>query len=241
MKKILLTICTLSICATMSSSFAQSFNDLNKRYKEIYRKSDDFDVEQREHAASEFLKEYKKLVKANPAEAVRFAKEIGTVEFAQSPDGEIAIVGLHDGGIGRSSFYYKFNFYKVNGQWKVIDESNDIQDGFVYGIHQVSANNGQIIYVVFQNESSGNNAYHRVYTIAVEKGQLNMNAKYIKTGSGMMNKIVYNLENADGPDGLDLEFDTTSNSILMPLIQKNGSISQKKIKYTFNGKFFEKK
>lgn len=119
---------------------------------------------------------------------------------------------------------------------------------YVYGLYQVNTVQGAPIYIVFEKFIlSSAMSVHTVRTITLEGFKLNDNATFIRTKTGMKNSISYEMDwsllvNSDHEfNGEDyLQFDENTKTILIPLITENGKLTSKKIKYIFNGEFFEK-
>ncbi|RYD96127.1 MAG: hypothetical protein EOP54_14480 [Sphingobacteriales bacterium] len=118
----------------------------------------------------------------------------------------------------------------------------------VYALYQVNTTKGKAIYLQFEYVQASSALYsYTVSTLSIEKGKLNRQAKYIKTRSGLQHSIHYGLDwseqvNRDRGE-LDirqgLSYDASLKQFSFPLIQLDGTISTKRIKYRFKGNYFE--
>ena len=109
--------------------------------------------------------------------------------------------------------------------------------------------NGKTYYVT-QNVAIGSSANY-VFTIkifAIDNGKLNDTAKLIMTKTGLHNELSYEVDwsetsnrestldrNVDSPS-----YDAKNNIISIPLIQEDGKVTTKRIRYKFNGQYFVK-
>jgi len=87
--------------------------------------------------------------------------------------------------------------------------------------------------------------YHSAKIFSIKGDNLNDNAKLIKTKSGIKSEVGYeiDLHHADISENLKKmypEYDTHNQIIILPLVDENGRVTEKKIKYKFNGSIFQK-
>jgi hypothetical protein len=80
---------------------------------------------------------------------------------------------------------------------------------------------------------------------AIEQGKLNINAKLIKTNTGLHNSLNVDSDlssgvNKDVDKQPELTFDPQTQTIQIPLIAANGKVTGKFITYKFTGQYFEK-
>ncbi len=103
-------------------------------------------------------------------------------------------------------------------------------------------------YYVTQSRSvlSSGLFYYNIKIFSIDGIKLNSNAKLIKTKTGVKNQLGYEADltaaaNRDGdvPE-FNIEYDTATKTISIPVIQENGKITTGKIKYQFKGTYFEK-
>jgi hypothetical protein len=84
--------------------------------------------------------------------------------------------------------------------------------------------------------------------ILIDSAALHDNAKLIKTRSGIRNELQYDIDfsssaNADNPlrrEEAWIRYDAKRKIIAIPVIDENGRLTAKKIRYHFTGKYFEK-
>ena len=89
---------------------------------------------------------------------------------------------------------------------------------------------------------------HVVKIFSVDDGMLNSDAELIKTRTGIRNELSYEVDfsasaNRGNPINREeawLQYDAKSHTISIPLIQENGRLTSKKIRYRFTGTYFEK-
>lgn len=93
--------------------------------------------------------------------------------------------------------------------------------------------------------------YRTIKIFSIENGKLNSNTKLIKTSGGIKNELGYELEftvssNRENPsvlsffNTLDIQYNSKNKIINIPLILDDSKITDKRIRYQFKGKYFEK-
>ena len=121
----------------------------------------------------------------------------------------------------------------------------------IYEINDIIKNNKH--YYVTSSISVGSSAayYYQVKVFSIDKEILNENTKLIKIKSGLKNTLGYDVDlssssnrnrndDVESSDFIKLIYDKKNKTILIPLINADGKITKNKIKYKFNGHFFEK-
>lgn len=180
--------------------------------------------------------------------------EYGGVQYQQSDDGNLIVLSWDDGRGGTMRYFDGVYAYKVGNTWKTEDrytqeEGEDIGGNTVYGVHQVVSEKKLPVYLVFELFIGGNAlSGHTVRSVTIEDGKLQANAQYLKTGSGMHNTISYEMDwstlsNDSNPiDRAEerLVFDAATSSFFIPVILKDGKLTDRKIQYQFNGAYFQK-
>jgi len=175
--------------------------------------------------------------------------------ISTSPDGLFRIYSWDDetGGTMR----YAENVFQfsdgqhVNSQklgFDVFDE-NDRDAGLFYDVLDEVVSGGKKYYVV-KGVFIGSSAVssHKIKIFSIDNGKLNDKAVLIKTKSGIRNELQYSVDfsasvnrNSDIPrETAWIEYDKATKTISIPLIAEDDKITTKKIRYRFNGTYFEK-
>ncbi len=175
------------------------------------------------------------------------------LNIISSEDGLFRIYNWNTFEGGTMQFYKNIFQYNIDG--KIYSKLNvkDLNDNGCnfYEVNDIIKNNKH--YYVTSSISVGSSAayYYKVKVFSIDKEILDENAKLIKTKSGLKNTLGYNIDlssssNRDRNDGIEssdfikLIYDKKNQTILIPLVNANGKITKNKIKYKFNGNFFEK-
>lgn len=150
----------------------------------------------------------------------------------------------------RNVFQYKSGNIVYSKTLRVIDSTDDeLNIGCNYfSINEVSAN-GVTYYVTASGAKAATLLY--LYTIkvfSIEGANLNDTVKLIMTKTGFHNALSYEVDwtllvnrNNNAPTETDRPiYDTESNILSFPLIQEDGKITAKRIRYRFNGRYFVK-
>jgi hypothetical protein len=169
-----------------------------------------------------------------------------------SADGQFRIYNWDNLNHGTMKDYKSVFQYKTNGKVYAKLNKPDAEMGeFFLEVNEVKTDAKH--YYITNSVKTGSNAayYYESKIFSIEKGKLNENRKLIKTKNGMQNCLKYEValgapSNSERTDGLDtkeymeLYYDKKNNTIVIPQINKDLKITKNKIKYKFNGKFFEK-
>jgi hypothetical protein len=170
-----------------------------------------------------------------------------------SEDGLFRIYTWNIFGGGTMQFYRNVFQYNIDGKvYSRLNKKGENDNGCsFYEINDVEINNKH--YYVTNSVSVGSRVayYYEAKIFSIDNGELNENAKLIKTKSGIRNTLGYEVDlssssNRDRKDGvesrdyIDLIYDKKNKTIVIPLINENGKITKNKIKYKFTGNFFEK-
>lgn len=170
-----------------------------------------------------------------------------------SEDGNFRIYSWDTYEGGTMHFFRNILQYKVDGKVysKIFNSDKDDSGVDFYELNQVTSNGKN--YYITSSIMIGSSAvyYYEAKVFCIENGTLNEKAQLIKTKSGMQNTVGYDIDfssDAYGKDKSDIdafeymriEYDKKSNTILLALLNENGIVTTKKIKYKFNGTYFEK-
>ena len=182
-----------------------------------------------------------------------FESKNGGFDIVSSQDGNFRIYNWNEFGGGTMQFYRNvFQFashQKVNSKYNEIEAQNN--GCRYYEINEVVSAGKKYYLTSSISIGSSANFYYQIKVFSIENGKLNENAKLIKTKTGLKNTLGYevdlssasNRERTDGIESRDyiaMKYDKATNTIIIPLINANGKITKNKIKYKFNGTYFEK-
>ena len=151
------------------------------------------------------------------------------------------------------SFRNVFQFNSVKKLFSLktpndLDESGE--SSYTYEIIDQINSENKMFYVV-KCIAIGSSAVssHKIKIFSIQNGLLDDKAKLIKTKSGIRNELRYEIDFSSSanqtPDAVDREYsrisyDKNNKIIMLPLILEDGKLTKKKIKYQFNGIYFEK-
>lgn len=254
MKKI---IGILLILLTTHSTFGQKLPEIEKQLNAVFEKitpedhnnTDNYDS--LEAANTQFEKLLLKYTASNP-ETLHYdfkaLKKNGLI-ITTSEDGKFRIYSW-DTWTGGTMHYFK-NVLQYEGNKKVYSEviesegEGDAQP-FYHQMNDVLAQNKK--YYLAQSTAifSTGLSYHNIKVFSIDNGKLNHNAKLIKTQSGIKNQLGYEVDltassNRDQEiTNYDIEYDPKNKIISIPLILENSKVTEKKIRYQFKSKYFEK-
>ena len=106
---------------------------------------------------------------------------------------------------------------------------------------------GQNSYYITLSLAVGSSAiyYHTAKIFSIKGENLDDKAKLIKTKSGMKNEVGYEIDLHYADISEDLmkmypKYETHKQIIILPLVDENGRITDRKINYKFNGSLFQK-
>lgn len=122
------------------------------------------------------------------------------------------------------------------------DEFNMIN---YFAVYHIDINN-QPYYLAaysysYSHEENGHTEGIRAFTI--KNGQLDQNAKIIKTATGLHNQLTYNYTPGIvtyASNDWSVTYDPTTKTITLPIVSKDGTVTQKHIYYKFTGQYFER-
>ncbi|MFP3597842.1 hypothetical protein [Chryseobacterium sp. SIMBA_029] len=254
MKKILVIV--LFLLAT-HYTFAQKLPEIEKQLNAVFQKitpenqsnPDYYDT--LETANTQFEKLLLQYTASNP-ETLHYdfnaLKKNGLI-ITTSEDGKFRIYSW-DTWTGGTMHYFK-NVFQYEGNKKVYSEATESEtegdaQSFYHQINDILSQNKK--YYLAQNTAilSSGLSYHNIKVFSIDEGKLNHNAKLIKTQSGIKNQLGYEVDltassNRDNEiTNYDIEYDSKNKIISIPLILDNSKITEKRIRYQFKGKYFEK-
>lgn len=239
---------------------AQNINQIEKQLTNSFQKINYWSSEGRDQkfsydslkaASAKFEKQLLKFTSSQP-ETLKYnfseLNKIGVV-IATSADGKFRIYSW-DTGTGGTMRFFK-NVYQYESQKKVyskIYQESDKNDAGVY-YHQINdliSGNKKYYLTLSKAILSSGLTYHNAKIFSIENNQLNTNVQLIKTKTGIRNQLGYEVDLTAAANrnqeitGYEIEYDAKNKIISIPLIQENSKVTNKKIRYQFKGKYFEK-
>lgn len=262
MKKLFTTLFLILNCCV----FGQNIETCNIKLKDTYLKLKYFASYYDSHdysedvSISDSLSKYNaKLEKlllqftASNSETLTYTfKELieNGMDIATSEDGLFRIYSWNTLEGGTMRIYKNVFQYKDKNQLysKVFPPVKGQQEGYYfYQINDIVSENKK--FYVAQGTSVGGTYiyFNKVKIFSIDKALLNDKALLIKTKSGIRNELGYevnlgaypNRERKTLPD-YEIQYDTNNKIISIPVILEDYKITDKRIKYQFKGKYFEK-
>lgn len=180
------------------------------------------------------------------------AKLESSLQFQKTADGKLYSICWDDQTGGTMRNFEGLYIYH-GGTAYVTENIHPVKDEFataanVYALYQLTTTKGKAIYLQFEYVQASTALYkYTVSTLSIDKGKLNRTAKYLKTRSGLQHSISYGLDWSEevnrSREQLNIEqgltYATQLKQFSFPLIQQDGTISTKRIKYGFKGNYFE--
>lgn len=242
---------------TLSSSAQEvSVAKLYLYYQKFVDFSDQSESDSATHYRALFKEQIINGVKVNNAATLYALSELARQEigfqFQKTTDTKLYSVCWDDQTGGTMRNFEGFYIYH-NGSAYVTETIHPVRDEFsaasnVYALHQVNTGKGKAIYLQFEYVKASTSLFrYTVSSLSIERGKLNRQTKYIKTASGLQHSISYGLDwsekvNRDRGNlniKQALTYDATLKQFSFPLVQQDGTISTKRIKYGFKGSYFE--
>jgi hypothetical protein len=250
---------------TISSLHGQTLQEIDKDLTSAFAKIDYWYAYNSEHntfdrydslekANTDFEKMLLKYTASNPktiSSAFQKLSSIGLI-IRTSEDGLFRIYSWNTNTGGTMRFYRTvFQYKNKKGTYSMpsIYNSIDLQDPgcFYRQINKVIS--GKKTFYITQSTSVGSSAltYHTVKIFSIEYG-LNDTAKLIKTKTGIRNELGYEMDFSSSANknttrtdiNYSTEYDPAKKIITIPLIEEDGKLTTRKIRYRFNGKYFVK-
>lgn len=230
--------------------YYQKFIDFSDQSQSYY--SDDSAM----HYRALFKEQIINGIKVNDAATLYALSELARQEigfqFQKTTDTKLYSVCWDDQTGGTMRNFEGFYIYQ-NGSAYVTETIHPVKDEFsaasnVYALHQVNTSKGKAIYLQFEYVKASTALFsYTVSSLSIEHGKLNRQAKYIKTGSGLQHSISYGLDWSEKVNrdrgNLNIKqaitYDANLKQFSFPLVQQDGTISTKRIKYGFKGNYFE--
>lgn len=171
--------------------------------------------------------------------------------ISTSADGNFRIYNWDTWTGGTMHFYKNVYQYRVGDKVfsKILnnEKNNDGDpDCLYYEINQVTSNNKNFYLALSSVRLSSALFYQNIKVFSIDNNKLNDNAKLIKTRTGIKNQLGYEINLTSSANkgrevpNFDIEYDKINKVISIPVILDNNEVTNRKIKYKFNGTYFEK-
>jgi hypothetical protein len=168
-------------------------------------------------------------------------------EIATSEDRLFRIYSWDTWTGGTMHFFKNIFQYSYKGKVKTqlweVDE--DDPSGFFSEVFILNANEKTYYLAINNGIYSTKDAGQSLQVFTIENGELNEFVKLIKTAEGMTNIINVSfdffsvVDRPERPVKL-IKYDKTKKIIYIPVVYEDGKVTDKFIRYKFNGKIFEK-
>jgi hypothetical protein len=175
-----------------------------------------------------------------------------TIHISTSTDGLFRIYNWDNESGGTMRFYdnvfqFKSGNKVISGILPYCYQLEDGDPGCWYSdtIYTVKGNKNTYYVAIYGVVASSKVSGFGVKFFKIENGSLNDTVHLVRTKSGLSKSILYELDNNSygsqhsTGDG-DIRYDRKTNTIYIPVVWEDGTITKDYIKYRFNGKYFEK-
>ena len=241
--------------------FSQELNILENQLNKLIEKRIFWSENQNDQAydsLSKYNNEFEKLIlnfssKNTNTLSYKFNKIKVGLNIVTSTDGLFRIYTWNTFEGGTMQFYKNIFQYKFNGKvYSKLNKKDDDDNGCSFFEINDVVTKGKHFYIT-SSISVGSSAlyFYEAKIFSIQGGKFLENENLIKTKSGLKNTLGYSVDlsnssNRDRKDGIEsrdyiaLIYDRKNKVIIIPLINGDGKVTKNKIKYQFNGKFFQK-
>ena len=241
------TLLTITFLFTANICFCQSLKTIDEKLSNVYQNvPNSYSDEQKSKRMDLFEKLLLKYTAREPKTIAypfkKLVRSIG-VPISTSEDGNFRIYS-YDRNRMRSMPYFE-NVYQYRANGKVISKeiAPEIAGAPDYLYYQINdfESAGKIYYIAQRVAIGGEKDEYSIRFFSIDGDQLNPKAKLIQTKNG----IAYEFKCAE-VDGLSkanrftLVFNKSDKSFSMPVVSTEGKVTNKRITYKFNGKYFVK-
>ena len=183
-----------------------------------------------------------------------FSELAGHVTIATSDDGKLRSYSwdMQDGGT-MHRFARLFQYEGADGKiYSVPEKAPDegMGNGFVTDIFKLETGEGPVYIVCSTFFGSTKDHFQSANLYRVERSMLNDKVRLFKTTSGLTNTLGFEYDNfsvIDRPNAADklITFDKKTGTLTIPVVIKDaeypdGRVTDRKIRYRFDGKYFVK-
>ncbi|UOQ52238.1 hypothetical protein [Hymenobacter cellulosivorans] len=173
------------------------------------------------------------------------------ITISTAPDGRLRIYSWDTEEGGTMHYFENVVQYragaKVASRRLITPKPDDNPDAghFYFDVFPVLSGT-QTYYLAYgQGIYSSKDCYQHVKAFAIENGQLNTDAKLIRTQSGLKNTLGFEfdffsvVDRPERPVRL-ITYDAKTRVLEIPVVWAEGKVTPKRIRYQFNGTVFEK-
>ncbi|MDW9379934.1 hypothetical protein [Chryseobacterium sp. JV558] len=171
------------------------------------------------------------------------------LQVSSSEDGKFRIYSWDTWNGGTMHFFKNIFQYEADNKVysEIIGDNSEMNpQTFYYKINDIISENKK--YYLAQNMATYSSALtsHSIKVFSIDNGKLNSDARLIKTKTGIRNQLGYEIDLAaksnwnNEIENYDIEYDAKKKIISIPLILDDYKVTDKKIRYQFTGKYFEK-
>jgi hypothetical protein len=263
MKLFLFFVFSLTISNLHSQTLQEIDKDLGQAFAKIeywsnYDSKNDkiYQYDSLEKANTDFEKMLLKYTASNSKTLSYRFKDLSDdgLTILTSEDGLFRIYSW-DTYTGGTMHFFKnvFQYRNSKGTFSAMPDlnanGNYLDPGCFYKQINNVASEGKTYYIT-QSTVIGSSAltYHTVKIFSIEEYGLNDTAKLIKTKTGIRNTLGYEMDFSSSSNkniistdiNYSTEYDPTKKIITIPLIEGDGKLTARKIRYRFDGKYFVK-
>jgi hypothetical protein len=148
--------------------------------------------------------------------------------------------------IYRNIFQFKTNNKVISKTLRNANNEEADPECKYYEINQVTSNDKTFYLTFSSSKLSSGLSYHNIKVFSIDNNQLNDKAKLIRTKTGIKNQLGYEVDLTSSSNrdkeipNFYISYDKVNFIISIPLILENNEVTNRKIKYKFNGTYFEK-
>jgi hypothetical protein len=164
----------------------------------------------------------------------------------ESADGQLRIYSWDTYMGGTMRDFAKVIQYKTGQKTNsILDTASGESEKYVYAysdLYTIKVNNHPYYLALYYGIFSGKDRGEGVRFFSIENGKL-IDAKLIKTQSGLHNKLYYDYDLFSIPKNVkdaNIRYDPAKKTISLPVVADPGKVTGKRILYKFTGKYFEK-
>jgi len=114
---------------------------------------------------------------------------------------------------------------------------------FYNAVYTIKGDEKTFYLATYENKDTGKKREEGIKLFTIEKGKLNDTVKGIKTATGFHNEVnyIYDIGTKEDPSPDNgISYDTATATVEIPVVLEGGKMTERHIKYHFNGKYFEK-
>lgn len=172
------------------------------------------------------------------------------LRIATSEDGLFRIYSW-DTWTGGSMHYFRNVFqYKTDNRIfsQVLKSTDELNAGcFYYEIDDIISDNKTFYITQSTAILSSGLFYHKIKVFSIDDSKLNDKAQLIKTSTGVRNELGYEVDltassnrNREKIPNFLIQYDKKNKILSIPLIFEDSKVTDKRIRYQFKGRYFEK-